>query len=192
MTCQECLAAATTASVQELMSDPQIRNHSQECKDCSRVLDLLIGTERDLATLLNQGSPTKPPSDITQTAITRARRHRLGVAFSAVLTVLLAATIWIAWLRLVVPGVRATTEMTSNHQQTEILLLKCLPPADAGTLISPYLRTNGSLYYLPKGSMRVITVRATPDEMRQVKSLLGRFDSGPAGTCVAVPPTRRP
>jgi hypothetical protein len=174
------------------MSDPQIRNHSQECKDCSRVVTLLIGGERDLATLLNQGSPTKLPSDITQIAITRARRHRLGVGFSAVLTVLLAATIWIAWLRLVVPGMHATAEMTSSHQQTETLPLKCLSPADAGALISPYVRANGSLYYLPTGSLRVITVRATPDEMRRVKSLLGRFDSGPAGSCSGVPHPPRP
>ena len=97
-------------------------------------------------------------------------RHRLlklqsveqsvsGWAFSyrVSLRILLAATIWIAWIRVVVPSARATADMTTNHQLTETLDLKCLSPEQAGELISPYVRANGSLYYLPKSALRVIT-----------------------------------
>jgi hypothetical protein len=120
---------------------------------------------------------------IAETAVSRAKRRTLGFVLSAFLGTLLAATLWIAWMRLVVPAARETVELTSNHQLTETLDLKCLSPAEAGTLISPYVRANGSLYYLPQGELRVITVKATPEEMKTVKALLGRLDSAPAGSC---------
>ncbi len=188
MTCQECLAAVTTASLQEIQSDAQIRKHWEECQDCSRVVTLLAAGEHDLAALLAEHSSTKLPSQTAETAISRAKRQRMGVVLSGVFAILLAATIWIAWVRVVVPSARATADMTTNHQLTETLALKCLSPEQAGELISPYVRANGSLYYLPKSPLKVITVRATADEMNNVKSILGRFDNPPAGTCSIVPP----
>jgi hypothetical protein len=192
MTCEECLTTVTTASLQEVVSDPRIRQHSEECQDCSRVLTLVTSGERDLATLLAQQSPKRAVSATVETAISRAKRQRLGIGVSVFLAALLAASLWVAWVRLVVPTARATAEMTSNHQQTETLELNCLSPAEAGTLISPYVRANGSLYYLPAGALRVITVRATPEEMRKVKSLLGRWDSKPSGSCDSRSPVRPP
>lgn len=188
MTCQECLAAVTSASLQELQSDARIRKHSEECQDCSRVVTLVASGERDLATLLAGHSSSKLPSQTAETALSRAKRHRMGVGLSGVFAILLAATIWIAWVRVVVPSARATADMTTNHQLTETLDLKCLTPEQAGELISPYVRANGSLYYLPKSALRVITVRATADEMKTVKALLGRLDAAPAGSCATVPP----
>jgi hypothetical protein len=112
----------------------------------------------------------------------------MGLVLSAGFAVLLAATIWIAVVRVVLPSARATAEMTTSHQVTETLTLKCLSPEQAGELISPYVRSNGSLYYLPKSSLQVITVRATPGEMTAVKALLSRFDTAPAGSCSVAPP----
>jgi len=188
MTCQECLAAVTSASLQEIQSDAQIRQHSEECQDCSRVVTLVAAGERDFAALLAAHSSTKLPMQTAETAMSRAKRQRMGVVLSGVFAILLAATIWIAWVRVVVPSARATADMTTSHQVTETLAFKCLSPEQAGELISPYVRANGSLYYLPKSALRVITVRATADEMKTIKALLGRFDSAPAGSCSIVPP----
>ena len=56
------------------------------------------------------------------------------------------------------PGQRPN--MTTNHQLTETLDLKCLSPEQ----------------------------RATDEEMTTVKALLGRFDAAPSGSCSIVPP----
>ena len=124
---------------------------------------LVATAERDLSDLLRQLMSVRPVSQTAETRGFAAKRRRLGVLVSAFLTTLLAATLWIAWLRLVVPAAREAVELTSNQQLTETLELKCLSPAEAGTLISPYVRSNGSLYYLPTGGLRVITVKATPE-----------------------------
>jgi len=183
MTCEECLEAVSGMSLQESVSDPQIRKHWEECKDCSHVLTVVATAERDFSELLKQQSSVRSPSHTAETAVSRVKRRRLGIVVSAFLVTLLAGTLWIAWVRVVVPAARETVELTSNQHLTETLELKCLSPSDAGTLISPYVRANGSLYYLPTGGLRVITVKATPEEMKTVKSLLGRFDAAPAGSC---------
>ncbi len=187
MTCQECLTTVTTASLQEIRSDAQIRQHSEECEDCSRVVSLITAGESDLAAIFAQAVPSTPPSQTAENAVTRAKRRRMGTILSGVFAVLLAATVWIAWLQVVSPSIRATADMASNHQRTETLKLKCLSPEQAGELISPYVRSNGSLYYLPKSPLRVITVRATPEEMKTVKSLLTQFDNPPVGSCSVAP-----
>ncbi|MDP9178400.1 MAG: hypothetical protein M3O61_12030 [Gemmatimonadota bacterium] len=183
MTCEQCLTAVSAMSLQEAVSDPVIRKHWEECKDCSHVLTVVATAERDLSDLLRQQSSAKSAMQTAETAVSRVKRRRLGIVVSAFLATLLAATLWIAWVRLVVPAARETVELASSQHLTETLELKCLSPAEAGTLISPYVRANGSLYYLPTGGLRVITVKATPEEMKTVRSLLGRFDSAPAGSC---------
>ncbi|HEY8164401.1 MAG TPA: hypothetical protein VIF83_02505 [Gemmatimonadaceae bacterium] len=183
MTCEECLTAVSAMSLQEAVSNPEVRKHREECQDCSQVLTLVATAERDLSDLLGQQSPARSVSHTVATAVARAKRRRLGFLITAFLATLLAATLWIAWVRLVVPAARQTVELTSNHHVTETLDLNCLSPADAGTLISPYVRSNGSLYYLPTGGLRVITVKATPEEMKTVKSLLARLDAAPRGSC---------
>src|SRR5687768_10622599 len=183
MTCEQCLTAVAAMSLQEAVSDPQIRNHWEQCQHCSRALTVVATAERDLSDLLRQQSSARSPLQTAETAVARAKRRRLGFVVSAFLAALLAATLWIAWVRVVVPAARETVELTSNQHLTETLELTCLSPSDAGTLISPYVRANGSLYYLPTGGLRVITVKATPEEMKTVKSLLGRFDAAPAGSC---------
>jgi hypothetical protein len=183
MTCEQCLTAVSAMSLQEAVSDPQIRKHREECKNCSQVLTVVATAERDLSDLLRQQSSARSALQTAETAVARAKRRRLGIVVSAFLATVLAATLWIAWVRVVVPAARETVELTSNQHVTETLELRCLLPSDAGTLISPYVRSNGSLYYLPAGGLRVITVKATPEEMKTVKSLVARFDTAPAGTC---------
>jgi len=183
MTCEECLKAVTGMSLQDSLSDPQVRKHWEECRDCSNALTVVATAERDLAELLRQQSSARSAIQTAENAVARVKRRRLGIIVSAFLATLLAATLWIALVRVVVPAARETVELTSNQHVTETLDLKCLSPNEAGTLISPYVRSNGSLYYLPTGGLRVITVKATPEEMKTVKSLLGRFDSAPAGSC---------
>lgn len=183
MTCEECLRAVSGMSLQESVADPQIRKHWEECRDCSHVLTVVATAERDFSELLRQQSPARSVVQTAENAVSRVKRRRLGILVSAFLATMLAATLWIAWVRVVVPAARETVELTSNQHVTETLELKCLSPNEAGTLISPYVRSNGSLYYLPSGGLRVITVKATPEEMKTVKSLLVRFDAAPSGSC---------
>lgn len=183
MTCEECLTEVSAMSLQEALAHPQVRKHWDECPDCSRVLTVAATAERDLSDLLRQQLSARSPLHVAETAVSRTKRRRLGFLISGFLGILLAGTLWIAWVRLVVPAARETVELASTQHVTETLDLKCLSPSDAGNLISPYVRSNGSLYYLPTGGLRVITVKATAEEMKTVKALLARLDAAPAGSC---------
>ena len=124
MTCEECLEAVSGMSLQESVSDPQIRKHWEECKDCSHVLTVVATAERDFSELLKQQSSVRSPSHTAETAVSRVKRRRLGIVVSAFLVTLLAGTLWIAWVRVVVPAARETVELTSNQHLTETLELK--------------------------------------------------------------------
>ncbi len=183
MTCETCLDTISTAPLAEILADGPATQHWKTCENCSRVVGLLTAGERDLAAMLAQTLTRMAVSETAETALATAERRRVGKFLSGVFAVVLAVTIWITWVRVIVPGMQATAEIAASRQQTQTLTLKCLSPEQAGELVSPYVRSNGSAYYLPKPPIMAITVRATPEELRTVSSLLGRFDSEAAGTC---------
>ena len=185
MNCQECLAALATASVTELEQSDTVRQHYSTCPECSRVVKLVAEGERDLASVLN-GTPSAVPATLTaETAIAVAKRRRTGRILSMVFGALVVVTLWITWLRVIVPSMQATAEMARSNLLTETIKLRCLSSEQAGDLISPYVRTNGSLYYIAKAPLKVITVRATAEELRNVKTVLERFDNSSETACAA-------
>ena len=186
MNCQECLATLSTASALELEQSDAARSHYAACPDCSRVTSLVVGAERELASNLNKVAFKVPASITAETAIAIAKRRRIGKALAVVFAALIAVTLWITWIQVIVPSMQATAELARPNLVTETLKLRCLSSEQAGDLISPYVRSNGSLYYVAKPPLKILTVRATPEELREVRTLLDRFDSPGEGGC-AVP-----
>lgn len=187
MNCQEYLSIIETASVGEIEQNTRVRQHAATCEDCSRVIRLIAEGEQDMAMALNNLVSSIPASQTAEAAIVIAKRRRVGRLFTVFFAVLIAVSAWITWVRVIVPSMRATAEIAAGNLRTETLPLQCLSPDQAGDLISPYVRSNGSAYYPAKAPMTVITVRATPEEIRAVKALLGQFDKpATAGGC-AVP-----
>ena len=182
MKCHECLSTIATGSVAELEIDA-VREHYATCAECSRVVRLVADGERDLAGVLNGMSSRIPALLTAETALAVAKRRRLGRMLSGVFAALIVVTLWVTWVRVIVPGMRATAELAVPNHVTETIKLQCLSSEHAGDLISPYVRSNGSVYYVAKAPMRVITVRATEEELRTVRALLKRFDDANENAC---------
>lgn len=186
MKCQECLSRMGAESVSDLEHDDMLRAHSATCEDCSRVLTMVVDGERDFARALDGFSSSLPAAQTAEAAIATARRRRVGRRMGLVLAILTAATLWFTWIRVVVPTARATAELAATNQVTETIRLSCLSSEQAGNLISPYVRSNGSAYYYATPPVRAITVRSTPEELVKVKEILGNFDT-PAGVTCGLP-----
>ena len=80
---------------------------------------------------------------------------------------------------------RQTQAIVKGDTRTETIPLTCLSSEQAGQLLSPYVRSNGSIYYVAKPPLKIITVRATPAELQTVHELLARFDGPGRPGCAA-------
>lgn len=70
----------------------------------------------------------------------------------------------------------------------EAFLLRCLSPGEAAELIRPVLglRTN-SVVYSPAHAPRVLTIHATPAQIRNVRSVLDRYEGAGSPACARGP-----
>jgi hypothetical protein len=183
--CQECLEALSTASITELEQNKPVRLHYSACAECSRVVRLVANGERDLAAVLN-GIPSRVVATVTaETAIAVAARKKTARILSIVFAALVVVILWATWMQVIVPSIEVAAELSRSKLITETTELRCISPEQAGDLISPYVRSNGSAYYIVKAPVNTITVRATREEMINVRILLTRFDNG--GAVCAVP-----
>ncbi len=59
----------------------------------------------------------------------------------------------------------------------QAFLLRCLPPGEAAELMRPVLkRASNAVMFSPVHAPRVLTVRATPEQMGELRALLDRHD----------------
>ena len=102
----------------------------------------------------------------------RPRRRRLRYAALALLALLAASTVVILQRSVAISSVASAGQIVE-----EALPLRCLSPADAAALIRPLLGKRSSVVFTVTGASRVITVRATPEEMLEAKSTLDQQES---------------
>jgi hypothetical protein len=96
----------------------------------------------------------------------------------------LAATIWFTAAIFVFPTMRSDVPATLL---TETIPLSCLSPRQAADIIDPYVRTHGSLYFIPTSGISAITVRGTPAQLRKSKDLIREFETDPNAACRVSP-----
>jgi hypothetical protein len=183
MNCDECLTIVEQAPVAELAENTAVREHGATCAECSRVITLVIDGERSLATSLDRQASTVSAIHTAETAVATARRRRSARLLAGVVAIAIAIAAWAAVVQVIVPGIRTTTTLVRGTQQTETIALQCLSPTQAGDLISPYVRSSGSVYYPAKPPLRLITVRATAEELQKVRALLKQFDGADGSQC---------
>lgn len=70
----------------------------------------------------------------------------------------------------------------------EAFLLRCLSPGEAAELVRPLLglRTN-TVVISPEHAPRVLTIRGTPDQLREVRALLDRYEAAGSAACPVAP-----
>jgi hypothetical protein len=183
MNCRECLEELATGSLRELTQESAVSRHAATCPDCGPLLTQLRDREYQAATVLNTLPPLSNPISVAETAGRLARRRRIGRVVVTLTAIALGLTIWFAADTMISDF--GHKPFTVDMLRTETIALTCLSPEQAGEIISPYVRSNGSTYYVPPAGVSAITVRATPSELQQVHSLLRDFDGGRHSSCNA-------
>ncbi|MBA2687176.1 MAG: hypothetical protein H0U64_03660 [Gemmatimonadaceae bacterium] len=174
MTCEEYLAALSSAPIALVNQASDARAHFEGCPECSKMLASIEDGERGLGASLDMAKSLIPPTQTAELAIMTAKRRRVGKLAAIGLAVLIAVVFWITAIRVIVPTARETAQIVTSDLVTLTLRLRCMSSSQAGDLISPYVRSDGSAYYIIDGPF--ITVRAKAPELAKVKSLLAQLD----------------
>jgi hypothetical protein len=183
MTCGDCLAALATASLREMTPDSAVMQHCATCPDCARVTTMLREREYETATVLNSIPPMSNPLTVAETAVRTAQRRRVGRVVVMLSGAALVVTIWIAAAMTIIPALNRGDIRTRGAQRTETMALTCLSPQQAADMINPYVRSNGSEYWLPGSGISAITVRGTREELAKSRDLIREFDKDPNAAC---------
>jgi hypothetical protein len=177
MTCQQCLAELATGSLRDLQPESAVMQHCATCPDCAPLATQLRDREYNAATILNNLPPMSNPIAIAETAGLVSQRRRVGkvVVFlsGAALVATIVTSIFVTDLGRRAVGANAPALFT------ETISLTCLSPEQAGDIISPYLRSPGSLYYTSRHGIPVITVRGTEAQIAKSKHLISEFEADP-------------
>jgi len=190
MNCTEALSTLSTASLRDMTPDSPLMLHCADCPDCARVTTALREREYEAASVLNELPPLSSPIAIAEQSALISRRRRIGNIAMLVTGIVLVLTTWGALSLSIIPALNRGGNGPSTLL-TETIQLSCLSPKQAGDIISPYVRSHGSAYYLPSSGLSAITVRGTRVEIDKSRSLLGEFESDPNASCrVAVDPER--
>jgi hypothetical protein len=97
----------------------------------------------------------------------------------------LVVTIWFTAATLILPTMRSNGQ--TSTLLTETIPLSCLSPQQAADIIDPYLRTHGSLSFIPRSGISAITVRGTTAQLSKSRELIRNFESDPAAACRNTP-----
>lgn len=96
----------------------------------------------------------------------------------------LAMTVFVAML-----VVARTVVVPVPSMVEETILLRCLTPGEAGELIRPVLRDHeGRVVARSAEGARTIKIRATPEQLQQVRAILEKYERGEGASC-GLPPT---
>jgi hypothetical protein len=186
MTCEECLSELATGSLRELAADSAVMQHCATCPDCSRLTTLLRDREYNAANVLNNLPPMSNPITVAEASVSTAHRRRVGRVVVMLSGAALVVTIWFSAATLILPAMRSNGP-TASTLLTETIPLSCLSPQQAADIIDPYLRTRGSIYFVPRSGISAITVRGTAAQLAKSRNLIRDFESDPAAACRNTP-----
>ena len=176
--CSECLNALSSARVSDIAPGSAIALHCATCPQCARVADEVRYSEYRLASSLNEARPGRPSDEVAIAAIdvSELRRRRYVARWVRGGLALAAMGIFAAVMEMRVDGAG------KGNTVTETMALRCLTGKQAAELLTPYLRSNGSIVYGSE-DMRTITIRGTSEELASATMVLDKFDR--TATCQA-------
>lgn len=183
MTCAEALSALSIASLRDMGPDSPIMQHCAECPECSRVTTMVREQEYEAATTLNGLPPMSDPAALAEQSVISSARRRKGRIAVMLSGAALIATVWIALWLTIIPALNNADASHLMTLRTETVQLSCMSPQQAGDIISPYVRSHGSTFYVPSSGIRAITIRGNADEIRNARRVIDQFESDPAAAC---------
>lgn len=104
----------------------------------------------------------------------RARRWALGAGVAALIA---AATL--AWTQM-----RAPTAVAAPIVE-EAIVLRCLAPGEAAEFVRPLLGDLGTVVYSPAQAPRVLTIRATPAQIEDIRAVLDQHEAAGSPACAS-------
>lgn len=111
-------------------------------------------------------------------------RRRTRLAMTAIALVVMLSAVYVS-RRLVPPSVATPATPTVE----EAILLNCIAPGDAAELVRALLGDPRVSLMHRAGAPRVLTIRGTPEQLEQAKSLLRQQDAAGSPACAVRPPT---
>jgi hypothetical protein len=189
MNCAETLSALSTASLRDMAPDSPIMQHCAECAECSRVTSMVRQQEYEAASVLNGLPPMSDPIALAEQSVVSSARRRTGRIAVMFTGAALVATICIASWLTIIPALNNADARNELTLRTETIQLSCMSPQQAGDIISPYVRSHGSTFYVPTSGLRAITVRGTVSEISHSREVIADFESDPAAACRLPPGT---
>jgi hypothetical protein len=184
MNCTDVLATLSTASLRDMTPDSAVMVHCERCPDCARVTTILRDREYEAATVLNGLPPMSSPIAVAEQSVITSKRRRLGRVAVIASGAALVVTIWIAASLTIIPALDvADARRVVPRLATETISLTCLSPQQAADIINPYVRSHGSIYYIPTTGISAITVRGTWEELAKARNLIHDFESDPKAAC---------
>jgi hypothetical protein len=183
MTCAEVLETLSTASLRDMPPDSAVMAHCATCPDCTRVTTLLREKEYEAASVLNGLPPMSNPITLAEESVVTSKRRRVGRVAVIATGTALAATIWIAASLTIIPALNHADARNATELRTETMQLTCLSPQQAASIISPYVRSRGSTFYIPSGGISAITVRGNGSELAKSRDLIAQFETDPGAAC---------
>lgn len=183
MTCAQVLATLSTASLRDMTPDSAVMAHCATCPDCARVTTMVRAKEYEAANVLNGLPPLSNPIAVAEQARITSKRRRLGRVAVMISGLALGATIWTAAWVTVIPALNRNDSRIGSALRTETIQLSCLSPKQAADIINPYVRSHGSMYYIPSSGLAAITVRGTSLELAKSRELIREFENDPSAAC---------
>ncbi len=171
-TCAECLTALSTMRLSEIGRGSPIEQHYSTCENCSRVAADLQYAEHKLALALSELGSSLPPGVVAADAIAGAaklRRRNAATWFRRGL---------FAFGALILGTYVMENRVIPNRPElvTEMVIPKCTQPDVAISIVTPYLRTNGSAVYSGNNA-KFITLRGVHREVETAISRLDEYES---------------
>jgi hypothetical protein len=163
--------------------------HHRECASCRVAATLLMEAQRELGAVLRGDGPSRPSAALAEHAwLARQRAWRQRVR-RMVMAAMLAAFAFLTW-RYAVPEMRRLLA-PPPPTVTETFSLTCLSPAQAASLLRPYLpapenpRWQAEHFSVTPAEhdIRAVTVRAPRALIDRVPELLARFERDPNAAC---------
>jgi hypothetical protein len=171
--CAECLSALSTARLSDVTPGSASALHAARCPACMQVVEEVRQSEYRLALGLNEAAAGHASRDLAWAAIEGSefrRRQRIARWVRGGLAVAAMGVFGIFMES------RAGSESSTRPRvDVTTLRLRCLSSQAAADLVTPYLRSSGSIVYRADDA-HAITIRGRPAEIAAATSQIDRFD----------------
>jgi hypothetical protein len=171
--CAECLSALSTARLSDVTPGSAIALHAARCPACMQVVEEVRQSEYRLGLGLNEAAAGHASRDLAWAAIEGSefrRRQRIARWVRGGLAVAAMGVFGIF-----MESRAGTDPATRPRVEVTTLRLRCLSSQAAADLVTPYLRSSGSIVYRADDA-HAITIRGRPAEIAAATGQIDRFD----------------